>query len=145
MKPTFFAFLMLLSFFAQMSQAAEPKLNARVASAFERSFDEAENAQWSTVGDLLKVNFTLHDDSMFAFYNAQGELVVNGKYMTVQQLPKEARKKLAEEAQGYKIMEVFEINDGQDSKYYATLDGPTEEKVVFSAGGKWSTFKFTCK
>lgn len=145
MKPIFFAFLMLLSFFAQTGQAAEPKLTSSVVRAFEGSFSEAENAQWSPVGDLLKVTFTLHDHSMFAFYNTGGELVVNGKYLTVKQLPKDARKKLAEEAKGYKITEVFEISDGLDSKYYATLVNATEEKVMVSMGGKWSTFKTTSK
>jgi hypothetical protein len=145
MKSIFFALCLMVSLLAQTSQAAEPNVTALVTRAFESSFKEADNVQWSQVGEFMKVNFTLQDQSMFAFYNAQGELVVNGKYMTVKQLPKVTQKRLAEEAKGYKLTEVFEISDGLDSKFYATLDNGTEEKVMVSSGGKWSTFKKTAK
>lgn len=145
MKPIFFAILLMISFFAQTSQAADPELTSRIIRAFNTSFTDAENAQWSEAGDLLKVTFTVHDKSMFAFYNTQGEMVVNGKYMTVKQLPKATQKRLAEAAKGYKITEVFEVSDEQDSRYYATVDNGTEEKIIVSTGGKWNTFKKTSK
>lgn len=145
MKSIFFALCLMLSLLSQTSLAAEPNVTALVTRAFESSFKDADNVQWSQVGELVKVNFTLEDRSMFAFYNAQGDLVVNGNYMTVKQLPKATQKRLAEEAKGYKITEVFEISDGLDSKFYATLDNGKEQKVMVSAGGKWSTFKKTAK
>lgn len=145
MKPILFALLMMISFFAQTSRAAEPELTSRVIRAFETYFSDAENVQWSPAGNLMKVTFTVHDHNRFAFYNAQGELVVTGKYMTVKQLPKLAQKKLAEAAKGYKITEVFEIDDELDSKYYATISNETEEKILVSSGAKWGTFKKTTK
>lgn len=145
MKPILFALLLMISFFAQTSRAAEPGLTTTVARAFETYFSDAENVQWSPAGDLMKVTFTVHDENLFAFYNAQGELVVTGKYMTVKQLPKNAQKRLAEAAIGYKITEVFEIDDDQNSKYYATINNGTEEKILVSSGGKWGTFKRASK
>lgn len=145
MKSIFFALCLMLSLLSQTSLAAEPNVTALVTRAFESSFKDADNVQWSQVGELMKVNFTLQDRSMFAFYNAQGDLVVNGNYMTVKQLPKATQKRLAEEAKGYKITEVFEISDGLDSKFYATLDNGKEQKVMVSSGGNWSTFKKTAK
>lgn len=145
MKPIFFAMLLMTSFFVQTSHAAEPDLTSGIARAFETSFTDAENARWSQAGDLMKVTFTLHDQDRFAFFNARGEMVVNGKYMTVKQLPKATQKRLAEAATGYKITEVFEVSDEQDSRYYATVANGTEEKIIVSTGGKWSTFKKTSK
>lgn len=145
MKSIFFALCLMLSLLSQTSLAAEPNVTALVTRAFESSFKDADNVQWSQVGELMKVNFTLQDRSMFAFYNAQGDLVVNGNYMTVKQLPKATQKRLTEEAKGYKITEVFEISDGLDSKFYATLDNGKEQKVMVSSGGNWSTFKKTAK
>lgn len=145
MKSIFFALCLMLSLLSQTSLAAEPNVTALVTRAFESSFKDADNVQWSQVGELVKVNFTLQDRSMFAFYNAQGDLVVNGNYMTVKQLPKATQKRLTEEAKGYKITEVFEISDGLDSKFYATLDNGKEQKVMVSSGGNWSTFKKTAK
>lgn len=145
MKPIFFAILMMISFFAQTSRAANPELTSTVVRAFETYFSDAENVQWSPAGNLMKVTFTVQDHNRFAFYNAQGELVVTGKYMTVTQLPKSAQKRLAEAAKGYKVTEVFEIDDEQNSKYYATIDNGTEEKILVSSGAKWGTFKKTVK
>lgn len=132
---------MMVSFLSQSSQAAEPKMSPRVVQAFETTFADAEDAQWSVVENLFKVDFTLDERAMFAFYNANGDLVVSGKYLKTKQLPKATQKKLADVAKGYSIAEVFEINDGLESKYYATLTNGSERKVVESNGSKWSTFK----
>jgi hypothetical protein len=145
MKPIFFAILMTISFFAQTSQAAEPKMSSNVITAFETNFAEAENAQWSTVENLFKVTFNLDDRAMFAFYDGEGDLVVTGTYLTARQLPKPAQKRLAEAAKGYTITEVFEINDGTESKYYVSLVNDRESKVLESKGVKWDIFKSSCR
>lgn len=139
------AILMMVSFLAQATPAGEPKLTDRVVRAFETSFSDAEDAEWSEVDDLFKVSFTQNEHRMFAFYNAQGELVVSGRYLAVKQLPKTAQQKLAAEAAGLVILEVYEITAGVDTKYYATLDNGKELRVVVSTGGKWSTFRHISK
>lgn len=70
MRSMFIAICMMVSFLSQASPAAGPVLNNRVVRAFETSFSEAEDAQWSVVEDLFKVTFTLEERRMFAFYNA---------------------------------------------------------------------------
>lgn len=134
------AICMMVSLLSQSSLAAEPKLTNRVERAFQTSFSDAEDAQWSEVEDLFKVNFTLNDRRMFAFYNVNGELVVTGRYLSVKNLPKVARQKLEAEANGATISEVFEISEGLDTKFYATLYNGPERKIIVSTGGKWSTF-----
>lgn len=145
MKPIFFAILLTISFFAQTSSATGPKSGADAVTSFNISFASAENVQWSKVENLSKVTFTLDEQAMFAFYRADGELVVSGKYLITRQLPKPAQKHLAAVAQNYKVTEVFEINDGLDKKYYATLTNDTELKVMMSNGAKWETFKSSSK
>lgn len=145
MKSLFIAIVMMVSFLSQTTQAAEPHLTPRIVRSFETTFSEAEDVQWSTVENLYKVNFTLDDRRMFAFYNAEGELVVTGRYLSVKHLPKAAQKKLSEEAKGYTITEVFEINEGLNSKYYVNLNSANGQKVIESFGGKWSTFKKSSK
>lgn len=145
MKRILFAILITISFFAQATPATEPKSGADAAASFNTSFANAQNVQWSTVENLFKVTFTLDEQAMFAFYNSDGELVVTGKYLCTRQLPKAAQKHLAEVAQGYKITEVFELNNGLDKKFYATLVNGSESKVMESNGVKWDTFKTNSK
>jgi hypothetical protein len=145
MKPILFALLMMCSFFAQSSQAAEPKMSPNVVTSFHLHFGDAENAQWSVVENLFKVTFTLDEQAMFAFYDTDGDLVVTGKYLTTKQLPKPAQKRLADAARGYKITEVFEISSGLDSKYYVSLVNEGATKVIESNGVKWDTFKANSK
>jgi hypothetical protein len=145
MKSLFLAICMMVAILSQSSQAAEPKANPNVVRAFEIAFQDAENAQWSIVDNLFKVSFKMDNREMFAFFNSSGELLAVAKYLRVAQLPKAAQKKLNETAQGYTITELFEINDGAESKYYATLDKGSEQKVVESAGSSWSTFKINSK
>lgn len=135
------AICMMVSFLSQSSQAAEPTLTSRVVKAFETSFSEAEDAQWSTVEDMFKVNFTLNDRRMFAFYNASGDLIVTGRYLSVKHLPKAAQQKLTAEAKGATITETFEISEGLETKYYATIDNGQERRIVVSTGSKWNTFR----
>lgn len=145
MKSMILAICMMVSLLSQSSLAAEPKLTNRIERAFQTSFSDAEDAQWSEVEDMFKVNFTLNDRRMFAFYNANGELVVTGRYLSVKNLPKVARQKLEAEANGAAISEVFEISEGIDTKYYVTLDNGQERKILVSIGGKWSTFRKVSK
>lgn len=137
----FIAICLMVSFLSQTSMAAEPKLTNRIVNAFQTSFTEAEDAQWSQVEDLFKVNFTWNDRRMFAFYNTHGDLVVTGRYLSVKQLPKAAQQKLTAEAKGAAVTETFEISEGVDTKYYATIDNGNELKVVVSTGGKWSQYR----
>lgn len=141
----FIAICMMVSFLSQTSRAAEPNLSSRVVRAFETSFSEAEDARWSVVEDLFKVTFTLDDRPMFAFYNAEGELVVSGKYLSTRKLPKAAQKHLAEETKGYTVTEIFEINEGVDSRYYVAMNNDNGHKIIVSVGGKWSTYKKSSK
>lgn len=141
----FIAICMMVSLLSQTSLAAEPNPTSRVVRAFESSFTEAGDAQWSEVENLFKVTFTLEDRRMFAFYNPEGELVVTGKYLTTRQLPKTAQKHLAGEIGDYTVSEIFVINEGLDSKYYVTLKNGSELKVIMSAGSKWSTFTKSSK
>lgn len=141
----FIAICLMVSFLSQATPAAKPVLNSRVVRAFETAFSEAEEAQWSVVEDLFKVTFTLGERAMFAFYNAQGDLVVMGQYLTTKQLPKAAQKALAEETKGYTVTELFEITEGVDSKYFVAMHNGNEKKIIASVGGKWSTYKKSSK
>lgn len=145
MKSIFLAICMMVTIFSQSSQAAEPKASPNAVRAFETTFQNAEDAQWSVVENLYKVSFKIDNRPMLAFFNNNGELVVVAKYLKISQLPKAAQKKLTETAKGYTISEVFEINDGEESKFYAALIDGTTKKVVESTGGSWSTFKTTSK
>lgn len=145
MKRILFALVLMISFFAQASGATEPNSGTDAATSFKISFAHAENVQWSQVDNLSKVTFILDEQAMFAFYTAEGDLVVTGKYLTARQLPKAAQKHLAEEAQNYKVTEVFELNDGLDKKYYASLVNDSGSKVLVSNGAKWDTFKTSSK
>lgn len=141
----FIAICMMVSFLSQSSQAAVPPMNTSIIHAFESTYSEAENTKWSEVGSMYKVDFTLRDASMFAFYNANGELVVTGKYLNLQQLPKAARNKLVAAAQGATIAELFQLYDEAGTKYYATISSQSGKTVLESTGGKWSTFTKSSK
>ena len=136
---------MMVTILSQSSQAAEPTATPNVVHAFETTFQNAEDAQWSVVENLYKVSFKMDNREMFAYFNSKGELVVVAKYLKIAQLPKAAQKKLSVAAQGYTISEVFEVNDGEESKFYATLTDGSTKKVVESTGSSWSTFKSNIK
>lgn len=141
MKSMIIAICLMVSFLTQTSLAAEPKLTNRIVRAFETSYAEAEDVEWSEVKDLFKVDFTLEGRRLFAFYNVYGDLVVTGRYLSVKQLPKAAQQKLPSEANGAPVIETFAISQGIDTKYYATIDNGRELRVVVSTGGKWTTFQ----
>jgi hypothetical protein len=145
MKSIFLAICMMVTIFSQSSQAAEPKASPNAVHAFETTFQNAEDAQWSVVENLYKVRFKMDNREMFAFFNSKGELVAVAKYLEVSQLPKAAQNKLTETAKGYTISEVFELNDGEETKFYVALIDGSTKKVVESTGGSWSTFKNNIK
>jgi hypothetical protein len=88
-----------------------------VVGSFEHKFTNAEKPTWTVVKDLYRVDFSLQNQSLTAFFNADGELVASSRNITPMQLPISLNSSLEKHFGKYIVSSLFEV-DGRDGVYY---------------------------
>ncbi len=86
MKKLLIVFTIFSSIYSTNS-FAQDKTPAIVAKSFQTSFSDAKEVNWSGANDLYKAAFTSDGQTIFAFFNAEGNLVASARDVSLLQLP----------------------------------------------------------
>lgn len=109
-------------------------INYELLRHFNEDFRNATNINWSINADFAKVEFLVDDEKVEAFYDLNGLLVGTSRYISVDQVPKEARRIFATRFPQYAISEVIRYEGAEDVAYYISTSD-NKEKVVFKLVG----------
>ena len=118
MKKTFVTLLVSLtisitSVFGTGKTAVDPK----ILSAFQKEFSFAKNVKWEEEGNLTRVNFSLNDQGIVAWYNSNGELITTARNILYHQLPISVMRSLDKEYAGAGIFGIVEISRNEETWY----------------------------
>jgi hypothetical protein len=122
MKKFLIALTLICTVFTVSAFASEIKVTSKVLSAFNASFDNAENVKWAYVKDMYQAQFTMDNEQYSAYFDIDGSLVVVARFITEAQLPQSLKRSLKEEAADQLISYMFELTDSDGVHYYATLE-----------------------
>ena len=67
--------------------AGEENVAPKVLDAFKSEFITAKEVEWTASADYYKATFTYNDKHIFAFYNADGELLALTRHISSFDLP----------------------------------------------------------
>jgi hypothetical protein len=117
------------------------EVNERIIKSFQKEFAGAQNVQWTTTKDFVKVTFTLNDQVVYAFYEPGGELLGVTRNIVSTQLPINLLTDLKKNYNTYWITDLFEMAANNENVYYITLQN-SDQKLVLksSAGNGWEVF-----
>ena len=123
MKKTFVTLLVSLtisitSVFGTGKTAVDPK----ILSAFQKEFSFAKNVKWEEEGHLTRVNFSLNDQGIVAWYNSDGELITTARNILYHQLPISVMRSLDKEYAGAGIFGIVEISRNEETWYQVQAD-----------------------
>jgi len=123
MKKTFVTLLVSLtisitSVFGTGKTAVDPK----ILSAFQKEFSFAKNVKWEEEGNLTRVNFSLNDQGIVAWYNSNGELITTARNILYHQLPISVMRSLDKEYAGAGIFGIVEISRNEETWYQVQAD-----------------------
>jgi len=123
MKKTFVTLFTLLTIGITVSLAASGSdVDPKILSAFQKEFSFAKNAKWELEGNLTRVNFSLNDQGIVAWYNSDAELVTTARNILYNQLPISVMRSLDKEYEGADIFGIVEISRNDETYYQIRAD-----------------------
>ena len=124
------------------SFAGEVNVNAKVLDAFNSNFATAKEVTWTASRNYYKVTFVFNDQHVFAFYNADGELMGLTRYISSLDLPISLQVSLKKDYSNYWISDLFEVSNSEGTSYYITIENADAKVVLKSAGSEdWKTYQ----
>jgi hypothetical protein len=122
--------------------AGEENVNPKVLNAFKTEFKTAKQVEWTTGTDYYKATFVYNDKHVFAYYNADGELLGLTRYVNPFELSLNLQIGLKNNYANYWISDLFEVAKSDGTTYYITLEN-ADTKIILKAtdGNTWGFFK----
>lgn len=122
------------------------EVNQKVVHNFNKEFALAKNIQWTTTSSMVKVSFTLNEQSYYGYYSQDGERIAISRRVAIASLPLSLNAELQAKFDTYWITDAFEIASKDESAYYVTVENADNKLTLKSSGlDSWSTFKKTSK
>ncbi len=113
--------------------AGEEEVNPKVLNAFKTEFGKAKEVKWTAGVNYFEATFVYNDKYLFAWYNAEGELLGLSRYISPDDLPMTLQKSLKENYEGYWISDLFEVSKDEGTSYYITLENADTKLVLKSS------------
>jgi len=120
----------------------EEAVNKQALKAFQTEFAGATDATWTVGNNYYKVDFTMNEQKLFAFYNTEGEFIAVTRYISSTQLPLNLQSSLKKSYCRYWISDLFEMATNDGTGYYVTLENADTKIILKSTNGnEWSVFQ----
>jgi len=134
-------FVLLTSISSAFANGKE-EVNERIIKSFQKEFAGAQNAQWTTTKDFVKVTFTLNEQVVYAFYEQNGNLLGVTRNIVSTQLPINLLTDLKKNYSTHWITDLFEMATNNENVYYVTLEN-SDQKVILKSSGTtgWEVYK----
>jgi hypothetical protein len=136
--------MMGLSAFA--AKTDETDVNQLAVRSFHKDFVNAKNVRWEQKTGYVKVEFTMNDQVLYAYYNNDGQMTAVVRNIVSDQLPISLLTSLKRDYTGFWIPDLFEIAADDQTTYYVTLEN-ADKKIVLRSNGidSWEVYSRTRK
>lgn len=123
MKKTIVTLFALLTIGITISFAnPETSVDPKILSAFQKEFSFAKDAKWEMEGSLSRVNFSLNDQSIVAWYNPDAELVTTARNILYNQLPISVMRSLDKTYKDAAVLAITEIHRNEETWYQVHIE-----------------------
>jgi len=142
MKKIMMMLALVLTVGTSFAYTGEEAINKQALNAFKKEFAGATDAAWTVGNNFYKVEFSLNDQKLFAYYNSQGEFLAVTRNISSLQLPLTLQTNLKRYYNNYWISDLFEVSNTDGTRYYVTLETADAKIVLKSADGRdWSIYQ----
>ena len=122
--------------------AGEEKVSPKVLDAFKSEFNTAKEVEWAVGQDYYKATFTYNEKHVFAYYNADGELLGVTRYLSPVDLPINLQTSLKKNHSNLWVSDLFEVAKNDGTGYYITLENADTKIILKSTGGsEWTAYQ----
>ena len=135
------AIVLMMGLSAFAAKNDETDVNQLAVKSFHREFVNAKNVKWEQKVGYVKVEFTLNDQVLTAYYNNEGEMTAIVRNIVSDQLPISLLTALKKDYTGFWISDLFEVASNDLTNYYVTLENADKKIVLRSEGiDSWNVY-----
>lgn len=146
MKKIMMTLALALTLSSMYAFTGEEAVNKHALAAFKSEFNSAKDVDWTVAKDYYRVNFTMNDQKLFAYYTMNGEFMAVSRYISSFQMPLNLQTNLKKSFSKYWITDLFELANQDGTSYYVTLETADTRLVLKSTdGNNWTLYQKTQK
>jgi hypothetical protein len=124
--------------------AADKDPNVTVKQAFTKEFAQVKDVEWTPLGKdgVYAAKFTFNNETLQAFFSADGEFLGTTRQVTKSQLPIIVVNELEKQYGNARVVTIFEYSKKDGLAYYITLITGKGSRVIKATGsGDLSIYK----
>ena len=141
MKRLFFALCFTSCIGATTVFANDVKVSPVILESFHSAFANANNAVWTEIDGMYRVEFTQGSQHNYAYYDASGDLIVVSKQIATDKLPKELQQDYQSRFSDYTIIDAYQFNSNEKTEYYLMIENADKQITLHSVSKKWRSFQ----
>ena len=140
MKKIIFSIAIVLAVFST-AFAKPDSINDRAVAAFQKDFRKASDVSWASTSNYVMATFIMNNETQFAYYDFQGNLIGVVHHMLTSSLPADLSKDIKKRYSNYWVSELFQITTDEGVYYYIRLKNADETIALTTEGGNgWQRF-----
>ena len=141
MKKTILSIVIGLALFSTAFAKAPEKATDRAFASFMKEFHKASDVSWSANNNYIMAAFELDNQTQYAYYDYQGNLVGVVHHILTSSLPADLNKEIRTYYSNYWVSELFQLSSDQGDAYYIQLKNADETIVLTTEGtGSWHLY-----
>lgn len=117
------------------------EVDKRVRKAFEKEYAGAADIKWYVFDQYTKVDFTFNGMQLAGFYSKDGVMLGVARNISFSSLPLMLQIGQRKNYKGYWITEIYELTNGDGTRYYLTLENADNKIKIGSTGSDWEVVK----
>ena len=134
MKKIFLSLAIVLAVFSSAFAHAPSSANDRAAASFKKDFHKASEVSWVVTANYVQAKFQLDKETMFAYYDFDGNLIGVIHHILTTDLSTHLQKDIKKNYASYWVSELFKVTSEQGDNYFIQLKNADETIVLTSDG-----------
>jgi hypothetical protein len=141
MKKIILSLTVALALFSTAFANHPSTFTERAAASFKKDFYQASDVSWTETENYVVATFRMERETMFAYYDFQGNLIGLVHHILTSSLPENLRKEIKKHYGNYWVSELFQITNEDGVYYYIQLKNADETIVLSTEGSNgWHRF-----
>ena len=118
------------------------EVDKRIRKAFEKEYAGAVDVKWFVYDEYIKVDFSFSGMQLVGFYSQDGRMLGVARNINFSALPLMLQIEQRKNYKGYWITEIYELANGDGTRYYLTLENADKVIKLGSTGNEnWEVVK----
>ena len=141
MKKIILSLAIVLALFSTSFANRPNGVTYRAQASFLKDFQKASEVKWTIKDNYMMATFCMDQETFFAYYDYQGNLIGLIHHILTSSLAPELQKDIKKHYGNYWVSELFQVTTEEGVFYYIQLKN-ADETLVLSAEGNngWHRF-----